>query len=332
QLVGGTGIEDHALGEARRDGKRVGGHVNSADPTSCDQVGDQQIRVRGIDDDIAHAGIRIRRQSAQLFEYRAVRGGIAGTVHTSAGQRSRTGATDPGNARGGADEDDVGVCGVDLDAADRAARNDIRVARVPVERPGNDRQQRAGIVDTVDADAEEAVGRKTLFAGTHVERVRLRRCDRQRADGQAFALVHQRRPVEAAIDAAVETAVRGTDIDDIRIGRMDGDGDGSPGNRCAGTCRLPVRNRCRTDGYPCGPRRAPAGLEVQRLHGPHAYLRVIGGATVDSAVLPDLLEPVFQELALVHRLSAQEGSGNIRILFLMGDGLSGCHHADGNYG
>ena len=57
---------------------------------------------------------------------------------------------------------------MDDDLADAAAGKDIGIPRILIER-ARDVGRRAGVIDAIDADAKETVGRKVWFSGSDID-------------------------------------------------------------------------------------------------------------------------------------------------------------------
>ena len=70
------------------------------------------------------------------------------------------------------------------------------------------------LVDTV---ADRQVGAMQPFTGTHVNDIRIRRCDRDRADRAGRLIVEDRHPGAASIGCLPHTAVVHADVEDVRL-------------------------------------------------------------------------------------------------------------------
>src|SRR5512146_944955 len=111
------------------------------------------------------------------------------------------------------------IPGVDHDARDPLAliEPDVRPMLTGVDR----------LVHTV---ADRRIVSRILFARTHVDDVRVARCDRDRPDGTHRLLVEYRLEGDAAVDGLDDAAVRAGDVVHVAVSRYAGhDGDPARG-------------------------------------------------------------------------------------------------------
>jgi hypothetical protein len=106
------------------------------------------------------------------------------------------------------------------------------------------------VIDAVEADPEEAIRGSVGLARPHVEDLRVRRRQRQRADGQRHGVVEDGRPVLAPVEGPVHAALRRPDVHDVRVRGMNGDGRGATADRADRRVGLTVRYRRRADLRP----------------------------------------------------------------------------------